>query len=166
MRRAARDEQHPHRSGSSESQTDLLGLRLHLLRVDCQQELGAVETQGGRVCGRTHKGIFHYAHERSRTQNEERCEVADEENARVEKKRGALILPLAQRGPVKLVDEQSQMKRFQPSVHTPLFMHGSSSHCLGCERHDGRIAPTQTQKFGTKALQNIFDKFPTGVIFI
>jgi hypothetical protein len=89
-------------------------------------------------------------------QNEEACEVADEdeENAGVEKKRdtqrkkGALILPLAQRGPVKLLDEQSQMKRFQPSVHTPLFMHGSSSHCLGCERHDGRIAPTQTQNFG------------------
>jgi hypothetical protein len=88
--------------------------------------------------------------------NEEACEVADEDEEKcgsgkkreTRRERRALILPLAQRGPVKLLDEQSQMKRFQPSVHTPLFMHGSSSHCLGCERHDGRIAPTQTQNFG------------------
>lgn len=58
MRWTRRDQQQTHRPGSPESQTNFLSLSLHLLRVGRQQELCAVKTQGGRVCGRTNKRNF------------------------------------------------------------------------------------------------------------
>ncbi len=49
--------------------------------------------------------------------------------------------PLPQVGPLKLVDEQSQRNRFQPSVHVPPFMQGCDSHCGGRTWQAGRMAP-------------------------
>lgn len=56
-------------------------------------------------------------------------------------------------GPVKLVPVQSQMNLFQPSEHTPLFIHGCESHWVGCTWQDGRIAAEKKENCILQALK-------------
>ena len=60
---------------------------------------------------------------------------------RKEEEEKNLCIPRPQVGPVKLVELQSQMKRFQPSIHFPPCIQGFSEHFGGIIWQDDLMEP-------------------------